>query len=172
VFRRPAARAGAAERIDLFLTDRLHRAANLQAAQAHAGPHAANCALCHKVSPDDVTMLRRAWLDAYGMLTPAPAKPGDATAREKELEAKITQLQAELSQLRGQNRAARVFPKADLGLEPTEMLSILNTLATKRFGKDAGDRLQLSAESDELRVGGDAEAVRWAQDMIGKLSGK
>lgn len=171
VFRRPAAQANAAARIDRLLMDQLFRAASPQAAQAHAGANAANCALCHKVGIDDAT-LRRVWLDLYGVPPPAPAKPSEATAREKELEAKITQLQAELARVRDQGKKKLTLPAEEVGSNPTELMDLLDKLAARRFGTDARDRLELGSSAKGLYLSGDAEAVDWAVDIVKKITGK
>jgi len=92
--------------------------------------------------------------------------------RAAELEAQIKFYQAQLDALRKKSRTTIKVSKADLGIDPTEMMTILNTLAGKRFGKDARERLDLGAGTNELTITGDADAVQWAQSMVRKLTEK
>lgn len=92
--------------------------------------------------------------------------------RVAELEAQIKQLQAQLDVLRKTDNQWTKIPRKELGgFDPVEMMGLLNTLAKKRF--DAGQKpLQLTADSEGLSLQGSPEAVKWAREMIKKLTEK
>jgi hypothetical protein len=100
------------------------------------------------------------------------AVKGDPALKARELEAQIKQLQAQLDEIRKQSRTTAKVSKTDLGIDPLEMMTFLNRVAQQRFGKDARERLQLSVGSDGLSLEGDAEAVKWALDVIRKVTEK
>lgn len=92
--------------------------------------------------------------------------------RVAELEAQIKQLQAQLDAIRKTDNLWTKIPRKELGgFDPVEMMGLLNTLAKKRFDSTQKP-LQLTADSEGLSLQGSPEAVKWAREMIKKLTEK
>jgi hypothetical protein len=87
-------------------------------------------------------------------------------------------LQARLAELQKQKEPRIPVEEAfiriqELGnIEPTEMQSILRTLAGKRFGTDGKNPLVIIADSKGLTLRGSPEVVSWSRGMIRQLTGK
>lgn len=105
-------------------------------------------------------------------LKPSVNVPPTGPNRAAEIEAQIKQLQAQLDAIRKTDNLVTKVPRKELGgLDPVEMMGVLNTLAKKRF--DAGQKpLELQADSEGLILRGSPEGVRWAREMIKKLTEK
>lgn len=94
-----------------------------------------------------------------------------AAAKERQLLDQIKALEAELATLKGRPVGQTLAINPDsLGLAPGELVSILSTLAAKKFGKDWTTRLKIVDGEPPLRVEGDAEAVRWVKNVVDKLA--
>jgi hypothetical protein len=97
----------------------------------------------------------------------------DQASRAAELESQIKLLQAQLDALRKTGDQWTKVPRKELGgLEPVEVVRILTTLAGKRFGGDGQKPFQVTADSEGLSLQGTPETVRWAREMIKKLTEK
>ena len=113
-------------------------------------------------------------------VAPAPGRPDDRAGDQEE---RIRKLEAELKSLRellrqgGRGDGPRpveeaVIPAKEVGLPPGEMMEVLVKLADGRFGPDARRRLEMTADAKGLTVRGDAEAVRWARDLVKQVSNR
>ncbi len=103
----------------------------------------------------------------------ADAMERPAGDRAAQLEAQIKQLQAQLDAIRKGGDQWTEIPRKELGgWEPAELMGVLTTLAKKRFGTDGQRPLDLQADSEGLSLHGSPEAVKWAREMIKKLTEK